>query len=99
MPAFPILPAAIQQLIDQRLLRISERRQDKTKWLELTHDVLCDVVKESRHAREIREAKEREEKAELERAARRLKEAERQRAEAEAQAQQAREHEQPHSRD
>ena len=85
--------AAIQQLIDQRLLRISERRQDKTKWLELTHDVLCDVVKESRHAREIREAKEREEKAELERSARRLQEAERQRAEAEAQAQQAREHE------
>ena len=86
--------AAIQQLIDQRLLRISERRQDKTKWLELTHDVLCDVVKESRHAREIREAKEREEKAELERAARRLQEAERQRAEAEEQAREAREREQ-----
>ena len=86
--------AAIQQLIDQRLLRISERRQDKTKWLELTHDVLCDVVKESRHAREIRETKEREEKAELERAARRLQEAERQRAEAEAQAREAREREQ-----
>ena len=85
--------AAIQQLIDQRLLRISERRQDKTKWLELTHDVLCEVVKESRHAREIREAKEREEKAELERAARRLQEAERQRAEAEAQAREARERE------
>ena len=32
--------AAIQRLIDERLLRISERRQDKTKWLELTHDVL-----------------------------------------------------------
>ena len=90
--------AAIQQLIDQRLLRISERRQDKTKWLELTHDVLCDVVKESRHAREIREAKEREEKAELERAARRLQEAERQRAEAEAQAREAREREQTRTR-
>ena len=85
--------AAIQRLIDERLLRISERRQDKTKWLELTHDVLCDVVKESRHAREVREAKEREEREEQERAARRLAEAERQRAEAEAAANKARERE------
>jgi WD40 repeat protein len=85
--------AAIQELIDQRLLRVSERRQDKTKWLELTHDVLCDVVKESRRAREIREAKEREERAARERATRQLKEAERQRAEAEAQAEQARQRE------
>ena len=84
---------AIQQLIDQRLLRISERRQDKTKWLELTHDVLCDVVKESRRAREIREAKEREEAAARERAAQQLEEAERQRAEAEAKAKEARERE------
>jgi WD40 repeat protein len=78
--------AAIQQLIDQRLLRISERRQDKTKWLELTHDVLCDVVKESRQTRELREAKEREEREERERAARRVEEAE-------TQARQARERE------
>ena len=85
--------AAIQRLIDERLLRISERRQDKTKWLELTHDVLCDVVKESRRDREVREAKEREEREELERAARRLEEAERQRAEAESQAKAARERE------
>jgi WD40 repeat protein len=85
--------AAIQRLIDERLLRISERRQDKTKWLELTHDVLCDVVKESRHEREVREAKEREEREELERTARRLAEAERQRAEAESQAKAARERE------
>ncbi len=85
--------AAIQRLIDQRLLRISERRQDKTKWLELTHDVLCEVVKESRREREVREAKEREEREELERAARRLEEAERQRVEAEAQTKQARQHE------
>ena len=85
--------AAIQRLIDQRLLRISERRQDKTKWLELTHDVLCDVVKESRHEREVREAKEREEREEQERAAHRLAEAERQRAEAEAEANKARERE------
>jgi hypothetical protein len=85
--------AAIQQLIDERLLRISERRQDKTKWLELTHDVLCDVVKESRRDREVREAKERQEREELERAAHRLAEAERQRAEAESQARIAREHE------
>ena len=89
----PDASAAIQQLIDQRLLRISERRQDKTKWIELTHDVLCDVVKESRQEREVREAKEREEREERERAARRLEEAERQRAEAEAQARSARERE------
>jgi WD40 repeat protein len=85
--------AAIQELIDQRLLRMSERRQDKTKWLELTHDVLCNVVKESRSAREIREAKDREEHAAQERAARQLKEAERQRAEAEEKAEQARQRE------
>jgi WD40 repeat protein len=84
---------AIQRLIDQRLLRVSERRQDKTKWLELTHDVLCDVVKESRQTRELRETAEREEREQRERAARRLEEAERQRAEAEAQARQARERE------
>jgi len=85
--------AAIQQLIDERLLRVNERPQDKTRWLELTHDVLCDVVKESRQEREIREAKEREEREKTERAAGRLAEAERQRAEAETQAQQARERE------
>lgn len=85
--------AAIQQLINQRLLRVNERRQDKTKWLELTHDVLCDVVKESRHERELREAQEREERAEKERTARQLQEAERQRVESEQQAQRARENE------
>ena len=85
--------AAIQQLINQRLLRVNERRQDKTKWLELTHDVLCDVVKESRHEREVREAQEREEHAEKERVARQLQEAERQRVEIEEQAQRARERE------
>ena len=85
--------AAIQRLIDERLLRITERRQDKTKWLELTHDVLCDVVKDSRHEREMREANEREEREERERAARHLEEVERQRAEAESQARSARERE------
>jgi WD40 repeat protein len=85
--------AAFQQLIDERLLRVSERPQDKTRWLELTHDVLCDVVKESRQEREAREEKERQEREESERAARRLAEAERQRAEAEEQAKQARERE------
>ena len=54
---------------------------------------LCDVVKESRHEREIRETNEREEREERERAARRLEEAERQRAEAESQANAARERE------
>ena len=39
--------AAFQNLIDERLLRVSERPQDKTRWLELTHDVLCDVVKKA----------------------------------------------------
>jgi len=85
--------AAIQQLIDERLLRVSERPQDKTKWLELTHDVMCDVVKESRRDREVREGKERQEREESERSARRLAEAERQRAEAEEQAKRARESE------
>jgi WD40 repeat protein len=85
--------AAFQQLIDERLLRVSERPQDKTRWLELTHDVLCDVVKESRQEREAREEQERQEREEKERAVRRLAEAERQRAEAEEQARQARERE------
>ena len=85
--------AAFQQLVDERLLRINERPQDKTRWLELTHDVLCDVVKESRHEREVREAKEREEREETERATRRLREAEEQRARAEAEAEQARQRE------
>jgi hypothetical protein len=84
---------AFQTLIDERLLRVSERPNDKTRWLELTHDVLCDVVKESRQEREVREAKEREEREEKERAARRLAEAERQRVEAEKQAEEARERE------
>jgi WD40 repeat protein len=74
-------------------LRVSERPQDKTRWVELTHDVLCDVVKESREEREAREEKEREEREESERAARRLAESERQRAEAEEQAKKARERE------
>jgi WD40 repeat protein len=82
----PDPPAAIQRLIDERLLRISERRQDKTKWLELTHDVLCNVVKESRQTRELREAKEQEEREERELATRRVEEAE-------TQARQARERE------
>jgi WD40 repeat protein len=85
--------AALQQLVDERLLRINERPQDKTRWLELTHDVLCDVVKESRREREVREAKERKEREESELAARRLQEAERQRAEAEEQAKQAQQRE------
>ncbi|MGC8518714.1 MAG: hypothetical protein ACP5P4_09335 [Steroidobacteraceae bacterium] len=67
-------PAALAQLVNRRLLRIEERLD--VRRVELTHDVLCGVVKASRdqrHEREAREAAERglEEQRSRERAARR----------------------------
>ena len=67
-------PVALAQLVNRRLLRIEERLD--VRRVELTHDVLCGVVKASRnqrHEREAREAAERglEEQRSRERAARR----------------------------
>ena len=67
-------PAALAQLVNRRLVRIEERLD--VRRVELTHDVLCGVVKASRdqrHEREAREAAERglEEQRVRERAARR----------------------------
>jgi tetratricopeptide (TPR) repeat protein len=53
-------PDALATLVDRRLLRIEERLD--VRRVELTHDVLCGVVKASRdqrHEREAREATER----------------------------------------
>ena len=49
-------PSALATLVDRRLLRIEERLD--TRRVELTHDVLCGVVKASRNTRRAREAKE-----------------------------------------
>ena len=67
-------PAALAQLVNRRLLRIEERLD--VRRVELTHDVLCGVVKASRdqrHEREAREAAEQrlEEQRRRERSARR----------------------------
>jgi tetratricopeptide (TPR) repeat protein len=62
-------PNAATQLVDRRLLRIEERLD--VRRVELTHDVLCGVVRASRDSRREREAKER---AERELAATRAKE-------------------------
>ncbi len=62
-------PDAATQLVDRRLLRIEERLD--VRRVELTHDVLCGVVRASRDSRREREAKER---AERELAATRAKE-------------------------
>lgn len=54
-------PDALAKLVDRRLLRVEERLD--LRRVELTHDVLCKVVAESRdlrHAREAKEAAERE---------------------------------------
>jgi WD40 repeat protein len=48
-----VTPAAIETLIDRRLLRRDER--DGPARLELTHDVLIDPVRRSRDARRVRE--------------------------------------------
>ncbi|HEY4248689.1 MAG TPA: WD40 repeat domain-containing protein [Lacunisphaera sp.] len=49
--------SALTALVDRRLLRIEERLD--VRRVELTHDVLCSVVKLSRQTRQQREAKER----------------------------------------
>src|SRR5262249_33123057 len=49
-------PDALAVLVNRRLLRIEERL-DKRR-VELTHDVLCNVVKASRDQRKEREARE-----------------------------------------
>ena len=61
-------PDALARLVDRRLLRIEERLD--VRRVELTHDVLCSVVKASRdtrHEREAREDAERQLAAQLER--------------------------------
>jgi tetratricopeptide (TPR) repeat protein len=50
------MPNALPLLVNRRLLRIEERLD--TRRVELTHDVLCAVVKASRDARREREARE-----------------------------------------
>jgi tetratricopeptide (TPR) repeat protein len=49
-------PAALDVLVNRRLLRIEERLD--VRRVEITHDVLCGVVKASRELRHEREAKE-----------------------------------------
>ncbi len=49
-------PGALATLVDRRLLRIEERLD--VRRVELTHDVLCGVVKRSRDVRQEREARE-----------------------------------------
>ena len=66
-------PGALSSLVNRRLLRIEERLD--VRRVELTHDVLCGVVKASRDQRQEREARETaervlEEQRERERAAR-----------------------------
>jgi hypothetical protein len=63
-------PAALDALVDRRLLRIEERLD--VRRVELTHDVLCGVVRASRASRHEREALE---QAERELAAERAREA------------------------
>jgi WD40 repeat protein len=46
----------LDQLIESRLLRLEER--DGAQWIELTHDVLTDVVREHRDARRAEEERE-----------------------------------------
>lgn len=63
-------PDALAKLVDRRLLRIEERLD--VRRVELTHDVLCSVVKASRdlrHEREARDEAERQLAAQQERAA------------------------------
>jgi tetratricopeptide (TPR) repeat protein len=63
-------PDALAKLVDRRLLRIEERLDMRR--VELTHDVLCGVVRSSRNLRHEREARDEAEKqlvAQQERAA------------------------------
>ena len=48
-------PDALAKLVDRRLLRIEERLD--VRRVELTHDVLCSVVRASRDLRHEREAR------------------------------------------
>jgi tetratricopeptide (TPR) repeat protein len=64
-------PDALAQLVDRRLLRIEERLDMRR--VELTHDVLCNVVRASRDLRHEREARD---EAERQLAAQREREAE-----------------------
>jgi tetratricopeptide (TPR) repeat protein len=54
-------PATLALLVNRRLLRIEERLD--VRRVELTHDVLCGVVKASRDQRQAREAKDAAERA------------------------------------
>ena len=54
-------PEALAALVNRRLLRIEERLD--LRRVELTHDVLCSVVKASREARHEREARDEAERA------------------------------------
>lgn len=56
MAAAGAAPGALTRLVDRRLLRIEERLD--TRRVELTHDVLCGVVRASRELRVEREAAE-----------------------------------------
>jgi hypothetical protein len=56
MAAAGAAPDALTRLVDRRLLRIEERLDSRR--VELTHDVLCGVVKASRELRVEREAAE-----------------------------------------
>ena len=61
-------PEALAALVNRRLLRVEERLD--LRRVELTHDVLCSVVKasrEARHEREARDAAERQLEAQRER--------------------------------
>ena len=51
---------ALGRLVDQRLLRVEERSSGQRR-IELTHDVLTDVVRESRDQQRLREQQERTE--------------------------------------
>ncbi len=53
-------PDTLAVLVNRRLLRIEERLD--VRRVELTHDVLCDVVKGSRDLRQAREARDRTER-------------------------------------
>ena len=64
-------PDALAQLVDRRLLRIEERLD--VRRVELTHDVLCSVVRASRDLRHEREARD---EAERQLAAQQAREAE-----------------------
>jgi hypothetical protein len=81
---------AIDRLIERRLLRIEERFG--TQWIELTHDLLTEVIRQQRDLRrqQSREAQQAEARAQAERERAEQAEAEARAAEAEARAQKKR---------